>query len=90
MNRELLKDSYEVFVKAVLAGVMICFGCIVFMMCEMKIIGATLFSFGLLTIAERSIKPFVMGRKNWLFAPGRFSSHSAYHSWQSGRVVTAW
>lgn len=55
MNRELLKDSYEVFVKAVLAGVMICFGCIVFMMCEMKIIGATLFSFGLLTIVCREL-----------------------------------
>lgn len=55
MCKELIKESYEVFIKAVLAGVMICFGCIVFMMCEMKIVGATLFSFGLLTIVCREL-----------------------------------
>ena len=54
-NKELVRESYEVFVKAVLAGMMICFGCIVFMSCSEKIVGATLFSFGLLTIVCRGL-----------------------------------
>ena len=49
------RESYEVFIKAILAGAMICFGCIVFMSCEEKIVGATLFSFGLLTIVCREL-----------------------------------
>lgn len=50
-----MREVYEVFVKAVLAGFMICFGCIVFLSCEEKIVGATLFSFGLLTIVCREL-----------------------------------
>lgn len=55
MDKELIKESYQVFVKAVLAGFMICFGCIVFLSCGEKIVGATLFSFGLLTIVCRGL-----------------------------------
>jgi len=46
---------YGVFIKALLSGFMIGFGCIVYLMCPNKIIGALLFSFGLLTIICREL-----------------------------------
>lgn len=49
MKREL----YNVLVNAVLAGMMIGFGCIIYLMCPDKIVGSFLFSFGLLTIVCR-------------------------------------
>jgi formate/nitrite transporter FocA (FNT family) len=49
------KELYGVFIKAILAGLMIGFGCIIYLMCTDKIIGAFLFSFGLLTIICRDL-----------------------------------
>lgn len=46
MKREL----YNTFVLAVLAGIMIGFGGVIYLMCANKMVGALLFSFGLLTI----------------------------------------
>lgn len=46
MKREL----FNTFVLAVLAGLMIGFGCIIYLMCPNRIVGAFMFSFGLLTI----------------------------------------
>ncbi len=46
---------YNVFVRSVLAGAMIGFGCIVYLMCPNRIVGAFLFSFGLLTIVCRGL-----------------------------------
>ena len=45
-----LKKLYNTFVLSVLAGMMIGFGGTIYLMCSNKIVGATLFSFGLLTI----------------------------------------
>ena len=46
---------YGVFIKAVLSGFMIAFGCIIYLMCPNKMVGALLFSFGLLTIICRDL-----------------------------------
>ena len=46
MKREL----YNTFVLSVLAGLMIGFGGVIYLMCANKMVGALLFSFGLLTI----------------------------------------
>lgn len=46
---------YGVFVKAVLSGFMIAFGCIIYLVCPNKMVGALLFSFGLLTIICREL-----------------------------------
>lgn len=48
-------ELYSVLVRAVLAGVMIGFGCIIYLMCSNKLVGACLFSFGLLTIILRDL-----------------------------------
>ena len=45
-----LRELYNTFVLAVLAGLMIGFGGVIYLMCPNKIVGAALFSFGLLTI----------------------------------------
>ena len=44
------KQLYNTFVIAVLAGIMIGFGGVIYLMCANKMVGALLFSFGLLTI----------------------------------------
>ena len=44
------KQLYNTFVLAVLAGIMIGFGGVIYLMCTNKMVGALLFSFGLLTI----------------------------------------
>lgn len=44
------KNHFNTFILAVLAGVMISFGGIIYLMCANKVIGSFLFSFGLLTI----------------------------------------
>ena len=44
------KELYNTFVLAVLAGLMIGFGGVIYLMCPNKMVGAVLFSFGLLTI----------------------------------------
>ena len=44
------KELYNTFVLAVMAGLMIGFGGVIYLMCPNKIVGAVLFSFGLLTI----------------------------------------
>ena len=49
---------YGVFIKAVLSGFMIAFGCIIYLMCPNKMVGALLFSFGLLTIVCRELYLF--------------------------------
>ncbi len=49
------KEYYNVFIKAVLAGLMIGFGCIIYIMCPNRIVGAFLFSFGLMTIVCREL-----------------------------------
>lgn len=46
MKREL----YNTFALAILAGIMIGFGGVIYLMCANKMVGALLFSFGLLTI----------------------------------------
>ena len=46
---------YGVFIKAILSGFMIAFGCIIYLMCPNKMVGALLFSFGLLTIICREL-----------------------------------
>lgn len=48
-------EYYNLFVRSVLAGVMIGFGCIVYLMAPNRIVGACLFSFGLLTIVCRGL-----------------------------------
>ena len=45
-----IRQSYNTFVLSIMSGLMIGFGGIVFLMCTNRIVGATLFSFGLLTI----------------------------------------
>lgn len=50
-----MKEYYNTFVKAVLAGIMIGFGCVIYLMCTDRIVGAFLFSFGLLTIICRDL-----------------------------------
>ena len=45
-----IRQSYNTFVLSIMSGLMIGFGGIVFLMCTNHIVGATLFSFGLLTI----------------------------------------
>lgn len=45
-----VKPLYNTLVLAILAGIMIGFGGIIYLMCANRIVGATLFSFGLLTI----------------------------------------
>ena len=49
---------YGVFIKAILSGFMIAFGCIIYLMCPNKMVGALLFSFGLLTIVCRELYLF--------------------------------
>jgi len=49
---------YGVFIKAVISGFMIAFGCIIYLMCPNKMVGALLFSFGLLTIVCRELYLF--------------------------------
>ena len=44
------KELYNTFVLAVLAGLMIGFGGVIYLMCPNRMVGALLFSFGLLTI----------------------------------------
>lgn len=46
---------YGVFIKAVLSGFMIAFGCIIYLVCSNKMVGSLLFSFGLLTIICREL-----------------------------------
>ena len=48
-------ENYGVFIKAILSGFMIAFGCIIYLMCPNKMVGALLFSFGLLTIICREL-----------------------------------
>lgn len=50
-----LTPLYNTFVRSVAAGAMIGFGCIVFLMSPNRIVGAVLFSFGLLTIVCRGL-----------------------------------
>ena len=45
-----IRQAYNTFVLSIMSGLMIGFGGIVFLMCANRIVGATLFSFGLLTI----------------------------------------
>ena len=45
-----MKKLYNTFALAVMSGIMIGFGGVVFLMCENRVIGSVLFSFGLLTI----------------------------------------
>ena len=52
------KIMYGVFIKAILSGFMIAFGCIIYLMCPNKMVGALLFSFGLLTIVCRELYLF--------------------------------
>ncbi len=49
------KRLFNTFVSAVLAGMMIGFGGIVFLMCSNRLAGAFLFSFGLLTVVCRGL-----------------------------------
>ena len=49
------KRLFNTFVSAVLAGMMIGFGSIVFLMCSNRLAGAFLFSFGLLTVVCRGL-----------------------------------
>ena len=49
---------YGVFIKAILSGFMIAFGCIIYLMCPNKMVGSLLFSFGLLTIVCRELYLF--------------------------------
>ena len=49
---------YGVFIKAILSGFMIAFGCIIYLICPNKMVGALLFSFGLLTIVCRELYLF--------------------------------
>ncbi len=44
------RELYNTFALAVLAGIMIGFGGVIYLMCANKMVGALLFSFGLLTI----------------------------------------
>ena len=44
------RELYNTFALAILAGIMIGFGGVIYLMCANKIVGALLFSFGLLTI----------------------------------------
>lgn len=44
------KELYNTFVLAILAGLMIGFGGVIYLMCPNRMVGALLFSFGLLTI----------------------------------------
>ena len=44
------RQLFNTFVLAVLAGMMIGFGGIIYLMCPDRIVGAFMFSFGLLTI----------------------------------------
>ena len=48
-------ENYGVFIKAILSGFMIAFGCIIYLMCPNKMVGALLFTFGLLTIICREL-----------------------------------
>lgn len=50
-----LASLYNTFVRSVAAGAMIGFGCIVYLMAPDRIVGALLFSFGLLTIVCRGL-----------------------------------
>lgn len=45
-----MKKLYNTFALAVMSGIMIGFGGVVFLMCENRVVGSLLFSFGLLTI----------------------------------------
>ncbi|MBQ5714879.1 MAG: formate/nitrite transporter family protein, partial [Alistipes sp.] len=45
-----MKKLYNTFALAVMSGIMIGFGGVVFLMCESRVVGSVLFSFGLLTI----------------------------------------
>ena len=45
-----MKKLYNTFALAVMSGIMIGFGGVVFLMCENRVVGSVLFSFGLLTI----------------------------------------
>ena len=45
-----MKKLYNTFSLAVMSGIMIGFGGVVFLMCENRVVGSVLFSFGLLTI----------------------------------------
>lgn len=45
-----MKKLYNTFALAVMSGIMIGFGGLVFLMCENRVVGSLLFSFGLLTI----------------------------------------
>ena len=49
-KKYLMKKLYNTFALAVLSGIMIGFGGVVFLMCESRVVGSLLFSFGLLTI----------------------------------------
>ena len=51
------RELYNTFALAILAGIMIGFGGVIYLMCANKRVGALLFSFGLLTIVE--------GRTTW-------------------------
>ena len=44
------RELYNTFALAILAGIMIGFGGVIYLMCANKMVGALLFSFGLLTI----------------------------------------
>ena len=44
------RELYNTFALATLAGIMIGFGGVIYLMCANKMVGALLFSFGLLTI----------------------------------------
>ena len=45
-----MKEKLQIFVKAVLAGISISIGCMVFLSCESKVAGALLFTIGLFTV----------------------------------------
>lgn len=45
-----MKKLYNTFALAVMSGIMIGFGGVVFLMCQNRVVGSVLFSFGLLTI----------------------------------------
>lgn len=47
-----MNDSIKILIRAVLAGMMISIGCVIYSMCNNKIAGAILFSFGLFTICS--------------------------------------
>ncbi len=46
------KNSIKILIRAILAGMMISVGCVIYSMCVDKIVGAVLFSFGLFTICS--------------------------------------